>query len=169
MSLTRKLLCAPIALTLLATSQVRRQWVVANMRQSLGLPTPGAAAGMDELKARLRNATAVLFGGAADPALLAALNEAFPGMRRAMVLDWSPSPDSDRYALLVNTEQVALIEIARQQVGRGPVPAIELVGLKRYLARRMNADARRLIQAARELMGEGRERTISSRPGQTSD
>jgi hypothetical protein len=160
MSLTSHLLCAPIALALSASSQLRKQWVVANMRQSLGLPVPGAVARMEELKARLHKAMAVLFEGAADPALLAALNGAFPGLRHAPVLDWSPQPDRDHYALLVNSGQVALVEISRQQIGPALAPTITLVGIKAYLAQRMSTDARRLVQAACELMGEGGGRTM---------
>jgi hypothetical protein len=163
MSLISKLLSAPIALALSTSSHLRAQWVVANMRQSLGLPGPDApAAGRQELKARLRSAMEVLFAGQADPALLAALNAAFPGLRRALVLDWSPQPDHDRYALLVNPEQVALVQIGRQQAGPGPAPVLELVALRTYLARRMTSDARRLVQAACELMGEGGETAGSS-------
>jgi hypothetical protein len=134
MSLISKLLSAPIALALSTSSHLRAQWVVANMRQSLGLPGPDAPA----------------------------LNAAFPGLRRALVLDWSPQPDHDRYALLVNPEQVALVQIGRQQAGPGPAPVLELVALRTYLARRMTSDARRLVQAACELMGEGGETAGSS-------
>jgi hypothetical protein len=65
-----------------------------------------------EVRARLERSRESLFGGG-EPALLGALQQAVPGLRRAYVIDWIPEQGEDLYTVLVSETAIVTLEIER--------------------------------------------------------
>lgn len=107
----------------------------------------------EQLRKDLLSSMGLMFSGSTNPLLLDALVGLFPRLSFALVVNWIPEQAEDIYWVLIDLERIAVVEVPRPSDSLENV-AIEVVGLKTYMRRRLSAEAKRKLEVAVELMKE---------------
>src|SRR5262245_33929307 len=117
--------------------------------------TSGRQKASDDLKAELLRSMELLLSGRTSLTLLKVLRAHWPWLKRAFVIYWIPDQGEDLYWVLVDSEQVAVVEVPRF-VGIDPSKiSVKKESVRSLRQGRLPVESRRRLDAALELIREG--------------
>ncbi|MDI3397792.1 hypothetical protein QLG12_06185 [Pseudomonas sp. V88_4] len=106
----------------------------------------------EKLKKELLESKESLFSGQTNTELLRVMQESFPTINIAFVLDWIPEQAEDIYWVLVDASRLAIIEIPRSVSGMSNGPLVEVWSVESYIRKKLSKGERRKLMAAIDLV-----------------
>lgn len=117
--------------------------------------TSGRQNAVDDLRAELLRSMELLLSGRTNPTLLKVLRAHWPWLKRAFVVYWIPEQGEDIYWVLVDSDQVAVVEVPRVVgVDSSKIP-VKTESVHNLRQGRLPVESRRRLNAALELIREG--------------
>jgi len=106
----------------------------------------------EEIKRELLGSKEALFSGEENSALLRIMQEKFPEVNVAFILDWVPEQAEDIYWVLIDVGRVAIIEVLRSAKTMPGGPLVEMRSIESYNDKKLSKRARRKLKVALDLI-----------------